>query len=182
MKRASTGSFQDAAVSGREQEGLALQGPSRWHSAGCICCVPGWALGSAALLPHCPHHPLKIGDVVSWFASFNGIRCWDCGPSVASEGEITLKVKSAENSQVTCNLIQSGKGEQSPEVSRLGGMGEVWDVTFLQASSDFWVFFFHSLLQYLLLVFNDYTFITTKLHGTCLDSVYWNYGNPESII
>lgn len=41
MKRASRGSLQDAGVSEREQEGLALQAPSRWHSAGCICCVLG---------------------------------------------------------------------------------------------------------------------------------------------
>lgn len=152
-------------------------------AASAVCQETGkwWVLGCAALLPHCPHHPLRIGDVVPLFVWFSGIRCWDCDPSIASQREIALKVKSTENSQVTCNLIQFEKGEQSPEVLRLEGSG-VGCLPFLQASSDFWGFFFHSLLQYLLLVFNDYTFITTKLHGTCLDSVYWNYGNPESII
>lgn len=159
-----------------------------WQMAFCrlhlVCQEAGkwWALGCAALLPHCPHHPLKIGAVVSLFVWFSGICCWDCDPSIASQGEITLKIKNAENSQVACNLVQFGKGEQSPEVSRLEGRcSRVGCLPFLWASSDFWGFLFHFLLQYLLLVFNDYTCITTKLHGTCLDSVYWNYVNPESI-
>lgn len=105
-----------------------------WQMAFCrlhlVCQEAGkrGALGCAALLPHCPHHPLKIGDVVSLFVWFRGIRCWNCDPSIASQREITLKVKSAENSQVTCNLIPFGKGEQSPEVSRLEGGVVGWDV------------------------------------------------------
>lgn len=90
-------------------------------AASVVCQEAGkwWALGCAALLPHCPHHPLRIGVVLSLLVWLSGIRCWDCNPSIASQGEIALMVKSTENSQVTCNLIQFGKGEQSPEVSRL---------------------------------------------------------------
>lgn len=64
---------------------------------------------------------------MSLFVWFSGTCCWDCDPSIASQGEIALKVKSTENCQVTCNLIQFGKGDQSPEVSRLEG---VWSGMF----------------------------------------------------
>lgn len=108
---------------------------------------------------------------------FNGVHCLDCNPSIASQGEVTLKVKSTENSQVTCNLIHYGKGERSPEVSRLEG-GFCYGQT--QISEVF--YFFHFLMQYLPLVFTDYTFMTTKLNETCLNSVYGKYGNLELII
>lgn len=103
--------------------------------------------------------------IICWF---NGVHCWDCNPSIASQGEITLKVKSAENSQVTCNLIRYRKREQSPELSRLEGF-----FCYGQAQISAVFYFFHSLMQYLPLVLNDDTFMTTKLNEIHLDCVYW---------
>lgn len=49
------------------------------------------------------HDAVSTGDVESSFVWFNGVHYWDCNLGFAIQGEITIKVKSAENSQVICN-------------------------------------------------------------------------------
>lgn len=125
-KKACAGPLRAAGVSRRGQNGLGPQEPGRWHAAGCIHHV----LGSRERMSTGMHHPVtpqpsqssqrrRCGIII---CQFSGVHCWDCNPSIASQGEITLEVKSAENSQVTCSWIRYRKGKQSPEVSRLEGV------------------------------------------------------------
>lgn len=186
MKKASTGSLQAAGVLGNQSRtGQRPRDPGD-GTASCTHRVPGsrvvMSIGVHSPVTHSLHNPLNTGDVESSFVGgiivcrFNGAGCWDCNPSIASQGEITLKVESAENSQVTCNFICYGNGERSLDISRLEG-----DFCYEQTQISE-VFCFRSLMQYWLLVFNDDTFMTTRQNETCLDSLYWKYGNSESII
>lgn len=125
-KKACAGPLRAAGVSRRGQNGPGPQEPGRWHSAGCVHRVLGsrerMSTGihrSVTPQPSQSSQRRRRGIII---CQFSGVHCWDCNPSIASQGEITLKVKSAENSQVTCSWIPYRKGKQSAEVSRLEGV------------------------------------------------------------